>query len=63
MNDKRIPPALRWLLFTVGIGTSVAAGIYTHIVVCDGFKVWTATRALLFLVIGVLGVLMYGENR
>ena len=62
MRQKRIPAALRWLFFAVGIGTLISAGIYLHVTIAGEFEIRGLLRAVMFLLLGVFFVLMYGEN-
>ena len=63
MGNRAIPKGLRWLLFAVGTGSLVAAGIYVHVAIGSEIHVWKAARALMFFLVGVFCTLMYGENR
>ncbi|MBD3367177.1 MAG: hypothetical protein GF405_03245 [Candidatus Eisenbacteria bacterium] len=57
-----MPKALRWLLFVIGVGSLVAAGIYLG----EGLRAvaagWGLARALMFLLLGLFFTLMYGEH-
>ena len=62
-GEKRpIPGTLRWLLFVIGIGTLVSAGIYLHVAIAAEFDIRGLLRAVMFLLPGNFFVLMYGEN-
>ena len=57
-----MPKALRWLLFVVGIGCLVACGVYLGRLSGDLWSIWRLLRALMFLLLGLFFILMYGEN-
>ena len=48
---------LRWFLFVVGVGCLIACGVYI-----GRSSGWGLLRALMFLLLGLFFVLMYGEN-
>jgi len=54
---------LRWLLFVIGVGSLVAAGIYLGSAVADDGTLWRLLRGLMFMLLGLFFVLMYGEHR
>jgi len=54
---------LRWFLFVVGIGCLMAAGIYLGRGLADGASTWRILRCVMFTLLGVFFLLMYGENR
>ena len=63
MASTSFPRALRWLYFCVGIGTLIACGIYIGTAMRDPDTTARLLRALMFLLIGVFTILMYGERR
>jgi hypothetical protein len=58
-----IPRVLRWFLFAVGVGCLVACGVYLGRGVAESGASWRLLRALMFLLLGLFFVLMYGENK
>jgi hypothetical protein len=59
---SEMPRALRWLLFVVGVGSLIAAGIYLGTAIQEGGTLWRLLRALMFVLLGLFAVLMYGEH-
>lgn len=53
---------LRWFLFVVGVGCLIACGIYLDALLGGAGTVWRLLRALMFLLLGLFFILMYGEN-
>ena len=53
---------LRWFLFAVGVGCLIACGIYLDALLGSAGTVWRLLRALMFLLLGLFFILMYGEN-
>lgn len=62
MGSKTISPTLRWLFFIIGIGTLISAGIYLHIALAETFELVGFLRAVMFFLLGLFFILMYGEN-
>jgi len=61
--DRPIPKALRWLFFVLGVGSLIAAGIYVGTGRAPGADWARLARAIMFLLLGLFWILMYGENR
>ena len=62
MAKRGLPRILRWIYFSLSIGTLVAAGIYIGAAVsAQGTE--EPLRALMFFLLGTFFMLMYGENR
>jgi hypothetical protein len=59
-QKKRTPP--RWFYFAIGIGSLMASGIYIGIGKTAGFSSGRVIPAVIFGVLGLLWVLMYGED-
>lgn len=57
-----MPKALRWFLFVVGVGALVAAGVYLGRALEPGGSEWRLLRSLMFLLLGLFFMLMYGEH-
>ena len=57
-----MPKGLRWFLFVVGVGCLIACGVYLGRSSADAWSIWRLLRALMFLLLGLFFVLMYGEN-
>lgn len=53
---------LRWFLFVVGVGCLIGCGVYLGRSSGDAWSTWRLLRALMFLLLGLFFVLMYGEN-
>ena len=53
---------LRWFLFVIGVGCLLACGIYLGKLPGTPWALWSLMRALMFLLLGLFFVLMYGEN-
>ncbi len=62
MADRPMPRVLRWLLFVVGTGGLVAAGLYFGKARVDPAAMRWVLRGVMFLLIGIFCTLMYGEN-
>ncbi|MBD3348845.1 MAG: hypothetical protein GF400_06575 [Candidatus Eisenbacteria bacterium] len=60
---KQMSRGLRWFLFVVGVGALIASGIYLGRAIGEPTDVPGLMRALMFVLIGLFCVLMYGENR
>ena len=63
MEKPGLPVLLKWIFFGVGTGTLIAAGIYLHAAFWQEVDFSKALTALMFFLIGLFAVLMYGENR
>ena len=63
MKNTDVPKTLKWILFGVGIGTLVSSGIYLQKGVQEGFDNWNAIRMALFFIVGILCILMFGDNK
>ena len=63
MQKGRVPTALRWFFFVLGIGTMIAAGIYLKAYVAGGTMLEEGLRSLMFFLLGLFFTLMYGENK
>ncbi|MBN1461245.1 MAG: hypothetical protein JXA57_17085 [Armatimonadetes bacterium] len=63
MADRPIPKALRRLFFVLGVGSLMAAGIYLQSGRVPGGDWARFGRAIMFLLLGLFWILMYGENR
>ena len=63
MQTGRVPTALRWFFFVLGIGTMIAAGIYLKAYVAGGTMLGEGLRSLMFFLLGLFFTLMYGENK
>ena len=62
MIRKGLPKTLRWIFFSLSIGTLVAAGIYLGGALSRESPA-QPLRAVMFLLLGTFFLLMYGENR
>jgi len=60
---SEMPRALRWFLFVIGVGALIASGIYLGTALQEGGTVWRLLRALMFVLLGLFFLLMYGEHR
>ena len=63
MSDRPIPKALRWFYFVIGVGSLMSSGIYLGTAVATGGTGWRFLRAIMFLLLGLFFMLMYGENK
>ena len=63
MHKKRVPTALRWFFFVLGIGTMISAGINLKAYIAGGTILDEGLRALMFFLLGLFFTLMYGENK
>jgi len=63
MAEHSMPTPLRWLYFVIGAGALVACGIYLGTAAAEGFPTWRILRAVMFGLIGIFGVLRYGESK
>ena len=63
MHKKRMPTALRWFFFVLGIGTMISAGIYLKAYIAGGTILGEGLRSLMFFLLGLFFTLMYGENK
>ncbi len=63
MSGNRTPTGLTWLYFVLAIGSLMASGIYIASAVQDGGSVGRIVRAVIFGLLGILWVYMYGEGR
>lgn len=59
-RSKRTPS--RWFFFAIGIGSLMASGIYIGIAKTAGSSSGRAIPAVIFGVLGLLWVLMYGQD-
>ncbi len=58
---RRIPS--RWWFFVIGIGSLVASGIYVGTAAAQSFPAGRILRAVIFGLVGIACMLMYGEHR
>ena len=63
MATRGIPKGLRWFLFVIGVGALIACGIYIGASSGGPAGGWRLLRAMMFLLLGLFFILMYGENR
>jgi hypothetical protein len=63
MTGNPMSPVLRWLFFVVAVGSLIACGIYVGTAMRDPDTSARLLRALMFLLLGLFCVLMYGENK
>ncbi len=61
-GDSILQKGLRWFLFVVGVGCLIACGVYLGRSLGGVGSAWRLLRALMFLLLGLFFVLMYGEN-
>ena len=62
MSKQGLPRVLRWIYFSLSIGTLMASGIYLGAgLSAQGIS--EPLRALMFFLLGTFFMLMYGENR
>lgn len=63
MSQHDLPTPLRWLFFVIGVGACISSGIYLGIGASDGFPTGRILRAVIFGLLGIFGVLMYGTSK
>ena len=63
MSASGMPNGLRWFMFVIGVGALIACGGYVGTARGDVATGWGLLRALMFLLMGLFFILMYGENR
>jgi hypothetical protein len=61
MSADRIGPP-RWLYFILGVGALLAAGIFLGIARTDGFTAGRLIRIVLFGLLGILWVFLFGTR-
>lgn len=62
MAGRTVPKGLRWFFFALAVGSLLAAGVYLGTAVSVGGSLPRLLRALMFLLLGLFWVLMYGEH-
>ncbi|MFH1501625.1 MAG: hypothetical protein ABIG03_01130 [Candidatus Eisenbacteria bacterium] len=62
MAQTRVSGTLRWLFFCVGVGALVASGVYVGTATRDPDTTVRLLRAMMFLLLGLFMMLMYGEH-
>jgi len=61
MTPKRNGPS-RWLYFILGVGALLASGIYLGIARTDGLTTGGGLRIILFGLLGILWVFLFGRR-
>jgi hypothetical protein len=60
---KGFPTKLTWVFFVLAIGALVSAGIYLEKSIAESFAIANVVKTLIFMVLGILFVIMFGQGR
>lgn len=63
MSQRDFPTPLRWLFFVISVGALISSGIYLGIGSSAGFLTGRILRAVIFGLLGIFSVLMYGTGK